>query len=581
MKISINLLKIIPNMNKQKIPFLLSLLLTVAACAGFWACNDKEEHYAEQPEVTGEFSLMQEIENNPEWEKFAEILRATGYDKHLASDAVYTVWIPDKDILNNVDMNDLASLKRLAANHIARYTQSASGTGARRIYMLNNKPMTLEYIAGDYYLYDVKMQTQNRVAKNGLLHTLQGQLPYRSNLWEYMDDNAGFDSIRNYLYSFDQYYFNPNASQQISYNEEGDIVYDSVFTHSNAMFNRIGPVSAEDSTFTMIMPANRAWEETYQRIFPYFNEFVDETIGYTQQRADSLQQDNAKYHLVRDLVFRGNLQEILPTFTHGDLDTLYSTSGATFINPRHLFADGEWYEASNGRIFITGKLDYYNDEAWQRPIKVEAEKSASYIFTGNSATPPTNGKGRASYASFPNDPTISQGAYLMVEANSTSDRPYVTFFIKDNQDRRETINTPVTVSGGKYNIYCVFHPFTTERDGSEKADKKAKIRYGIYEWNRVGKQEEDGSWTKIDGSSGTSKLTYCIPEYPDGGETLPDTITKMLLRSNFVFPHANAGESKTTIQIRIATYAGTADINRGGFRNNMKIDYLILEPVRE
>jgi uncharacterized surface protein with fasciclin (FAS1) repeats len=558
----------IPDMNKQTI---LILLLLVATSAGFWACNDKEEHYAEQPAVTGELSLMQEIESNPDWEKFAEILRATGYDKHLSSDAAYTVWIPDKDALKDVDMNDLTSLKRLVTNHIARYTQSASGTNERRIYMLNNKPLTLENRGGEYYLYGVKMQTQNRVAKNGLLHTLQNQLPYRSNLWEYMNDNAGFDSLRNYLYAFDQYYFNPNISPQISYNEEGDIVYDSIFTHSNAMFNirsgGIGSISTEDSTFTMLLPTNRAWEEAYQRIFPYFTWFVDEATDYTQQRADSLQRENTQYHLVRDLVFRGDLQEILPTFTHGDLDTLYSTTGAAFVNPAHLFAAGTWQEASNGWIFVTDKLDYYNDEAWQRPIIVEAEKMSSYIFTGNSATPPVNGRGRANPVFFPNDSTISNAGYLLVEANSTSDRPYVTFLI------------PNTLSG-KYNLYCVFHPFTTDRDGSEKAGKKAKIRYGIYEWDRIGKQEDDNSWIKIDGSSG-NKSNYCTPEWPDAGETLPDSITKMQLRSNFVFPHANAREVRPSIQIRIATYAGNTDLNRNGFRNNMKIDYLILEPVRE
>ena len=72
-----------------------------------------------------------------------------------------------------------------------------------------------------------------------------------------------------------------------------------------------------------------------------------------------------------------------------------------------------------------------------------------------------------------------------------------------------------------------------------------------------------------------------MPEWPEDGVTLPDTITKMRLLSDFVFPHANAREAKPTIQIRIATYAGNTDVSRNGFRNNMKIDYLILEPVRE
>jgi hypothetical protein len=558
-------------MNKQKIPFVFGVLLILTACVGFWACNDKEEHYSEQPEVVGEFSLMQEIDANPELKKFADILRASGYDKHLSSDAVYTVWAPVNAALENVDMNDLASLNRLVTNHVARYAQSASGTGVRRVYMMNNKPLTFENRAGEYYLYDVKMLAQNRVAKNGLLHTLPSQLPYRSNLWEYMNDNAGFDSLRNYLYSFDQYYFNPSISQAIDY-IDGDIVYDSVFVHSNSMFNirlgGIGPISTEDSVFTMLLPTNQAWEQVYQRISPYFTGFVNESADYTQQKADSLQRENTRYHLARDLVFRGNLQEILPTFTHGDLDTLFSTTGAAFVNPAHLFSGGRWQEASNGKIFVTDRLDYYNDEAWQRPIIVEAERMSSYIFTGSSANPPVNGRGRANPAYFPNDPTISNGSYLLVEANSISDRPYVTFLI------------PNTVSG-KYNLYCVFHPFTTDRDGSEKAGKKAKIRYGIYEWDRVGKQEEDASWTKIDGSSGANKLTYCTPEWPDAGDTFPDTITKMRLRSNFAFPHANVRESKPSIQIRIATYAGTTDINRNGFRNNIKIDYLILEPVRE
>jgi uncharacterized surface protein with fasciclin (FAS1) repeats len=535
----------------------------------FEACNDKEEHYSEQPGVVGEFTLMQLIDANPDLSKFAEVLRATGYDERLSGGAVYTVWAPVNAALQTVDMNDLEALNKIVSNHVARYAQSASGIEPRKIYMMNVKPLLLENRGESFYFYGVRMPTKNALAKNGLLHTLETLLPYRSNVWEFMKDNAGFDSLRTYLYSFDRYAFSPSSSKIIDF-IDGEMVYDSVFIHTNTMFNiyteGIGPISTEDSTFTMIQPTNQAWQSMYDRIYPYFKGFVSETNpDYSQHRADSLQDANTKYHLVRDLVFRGNLKETLSKYGVGD--TLFSTTRAAFINPAHLFAEGEWHEASNGWVFTVDKLDYYNDEAWQRPIKVEGESSFNYIFTGSSANPPTNGRGRANAAYFSNDSTISNKGYLLVETYSVSDRPYVTFLIP---------NTIV----GKYNLYCIFHPFTLDRDGSDKDGKKAKIRYGIYEWDRIGDYDKDDAWVKIDGSTG-SKQTYRVPEWPSDGITLPDSITKMRLRSDFVFPHANARETRPTIQIRIATYAGSGDVSKNGFRNNMKIDYLILEPVRE
>ncbi|GHT42871.1 hypothetical protein AGMMS49965_15380 [Bacteroidia bacterium] len=538
---------------------ILSLVL-VAFSGMFPACEDAE-HYAEKGQ--SQTSLMGLISARPELSRFAELLRQTGYDAILDGEQVYTVWAPNDDALAGADLSDADKVAYLVSNHIARFSASASGSEERTVSMVNDKPLKFYRDGDNYYLRVASASTgaplvnKNIAAKNGLLHVLGQDVPFVRNIWQYMAQ-PGFEPIKDYLYSFNRRTFMENQSTQIDVDGTGMNVYDSVFINSNEMFypfRGIGYLNYEDSIYSMIMPTKEAWDEAYARVAPYFasNDPID---------PDSVQRENTKYALIKDLVF---FDDDLSQRNFSPSDTIFSTRGAAIGNPNHLFTDGEWKEASNGKVFVANKLNYTAGEAWQQPIIIEAEYALGRIFD------PATEKGTLRMWWDTNDKDLSNGRYIIVSSTGPNDYPSVTFDI------------PNTVAG-KYNIYCRLVP------GTPRTEVRSRIVYEIYKWNK-GTDIKDyipgratPSWRLLGNNDANGRLTT-EPEDPAcyegmfGGAARADAATNMLLARNFQFKHANFNEENTSIRIRIISFVPPDWVANGTFRNVMRIDCIMLVPV--
>ncbi|MDL2222620.1 fasciclin domain-containing protein [Bacteroidales bacterium OttesenSCG-928-M11] len=534
------------NILKMKITHLFVALSVLFL--GVVSCDDKDKHYDPDTSVISEYTLMDLINQNDDLSVFASMIEAIGYDSVLNSSQSYTVWAPVNDALADVDITDLDQVEEIVNNHIARFVKSASGAVNERVFMNNTKLLTFKGGSGVYYLEDAQLVSLNTVGKNGVLHTINSRVPFFQNIWEYLN-TPGLDSIRDYLYSFNKKEFDPSASDEIDINEEGFTVYDSVFIESNEMWyayfsstRGIGWINSEDSIYTMIIPSNQAWIEAYDRIFPYF-------VNNMAQGKDSIQNLNTKYAIVKDLVFRG---EVNPNL-YGEADSLSSTRFGLFYDPQYLFENAEKIDASNGMIYLQNEsLKNKSWESWNPTIKMEAEFSAANRQILN----PTQVNTGVTGINYYNDaPEISNGGTFYVEAaaNNTNLAPEVTFEI------------PNTLAGA-YDIYCVFAPDILAKPA---APKMGKVRFEIQQKTRRGTD----NWLPIASGGGM------------GGEIIPannviDTIqmTKMLVYENFKLPYANYNESENTIRLKVISKLSQGDTNKG-FGNRMNIDCIIFEPV--
>ena len=143
----------------------------------------------------------------------------------------------------------------------------------------------------------------------------------------------------------------------------------------------------------------------------------------------AVQHENTNYALVKDLVFRGDISQT----SFSPSDTIFSTRGAAIADPQHLFVGGEWKDANTGKVYETNQLHYNAWEAWQQPIKIEAEMSMGRYF--NTSTEPGS---LVAYWDM-NNKELSNNGYITVSARGPNDNPSVTFDI------------PNTVAG-KYDI---------------------------------------------------------------------------------------------------------------------------------
>ncbi|NDW17752.1 fasciclin domain-containing protein [Dysgonomonas sp. 216] len=504
----------------------IALILAGSICS----CSDDtwDNHYKKDDAIVAEDNLWQSIESVPELSVFVSILKSYGYDKILSQSQAYTIFAPDNDALASLDTSDINVKSELIDNHIARFFYPASGDFVPSINTLNRKRKDLIKYAGRYFFGNAAFAQPSKtiVASNGIIHVLSDYNTFFPNIWEYLAKGSDLDSIKNYLYSFDEIIFDEASSTPGSV-VDGKITYlDSVFISSNRMLRRLGYINREDSSYTMIVPNNAAWIEAYDRIkdfYVYYNP--------NQSTADSMQRANTAYSLMKDLIYSNSVQ---PSPT----DSLTSTSYNTYYKPQYLFEGTEEVAASNGSLFITNRLLFKPYESWHKLIRVEAEYSIGRTNTFSTATT----------RSVPLDSEfkVSGGRYLYLDPSSSSGNPTVTFEI------------PNTLSS-TYNVYCVF--------ASKLLIKPSGLGIQPYRlFFTMSYQDNTGATRSMQFPSDTARIS------PN-----PYVMDTVLIASDFKFPTANYGEEENTVKIRVVSNVRQTAI----WARDLMIDCILLEPKRD
>jgi len=496
------------------------IVVLAAACTKEW-----NEHYDESAYDLPDKTVTEFIKSQPELSTFANILDITGYDDVLNASQSYTVWAPNNNALSGLDISDKELLTKTLRNHITRSRISTSGIDNSYIRMLNNKYVSFAKHQSGFTFGEKPVTEANRPAKNGLIHIIDGYAPYVNNLWEYLGKTDGLDSLREYIYSQSQKVFDAENSTEIGANEDGQVIYDSVFVISNSVLERLGSIDVEDSIYTALMPDNNAWNEAYSRIKSYFNLPAD-------AGSSARQRDLTRFTVVQDMLYHGRIYE------PENIDSLKSTYGNVFYNPAGLFAGLKNESLSNGVAYITSQMPFTNSDSFFKEIKVEAEQTSGRTNTGSNIFI------RSSYGT---EFSASKNYYILVDPTSTA--PAVEFSI------------PNTLSA-KYNIYCVFVPAKIV-DPNDLTPTKAKFQLTYIR--------------RANGSTFIKRVT------PVNNVTDPHALTKMFV-DQFNFEYANIVDEDFTriaVKLEVSSAVTIEEEQSGNFSRTMRIDCIILEPVLE
>ena len=497
---------------------LISVLL-LSACTKKW-----DEHYNVESFNLPDKTLREVIREYPDLSIFSGMISIAGYNSILDASQTYTVWAPVNDALGEIDTNDVELVREIIENHIARGRFTTSDVQKKSVCMLNGKFISFTRETSGFSFGDNMIIDPNRPAINGLVHTIDGYVPYVNNLWEYIGRTEGLDSLKSYLYGQSKNIFDPENSIEIGVDSTGAPIYDSVFVFSNVVLKKIGAIDTEDSIYTAILPDNTAWNEAYGRVESFFH-FPENTGSVQRQR------DLSRYTIVRDMLFHGQIKQ------PGILDSLVSTTGNVFYNPGSLF-NTQPVTLSNGLAYITSQMPYADTISWFKEIRVEAEDAEGRDFSSSSIFL------RTSYGSGLD---VSENKYILVDP--TSVEPSVEFSI------------PNTLSA-KYNIYCVFVPASIV-DPLNLTPTKAKFKL-----------------TYIRRASGSTFISNISPA---DNITNPSGMTKMLV-SQFDFQYANVIDEeydKVAVKLEVINDVTTAEEQAGTYSRTMRIDCIIFEPVSE
>ena len=387
------------------------VVMALALGALTTACSDWDDHYVADATVQGNANatLWENIQANSELSQFAALLKKVGFDKNLNASQTFTVWAPLNGTFDYERLMQTASdtlLNEFVENHIARSNFPATGTVADKICLLNEKSMMFQG-NGSYTMSDIAVATPNIASKNGVIHTLQGKLPFLPNIYESLNAvHYPIDSIADFFHRYDEKDLRPGLSVEGPI-VNGEITYlDSVFYENNDLFDRYGwnYINDEDSSYTMIVPTNEAWTKAYNSISQCFNyvsgyKFDDQSPANNDTTvvfdAEYLRDSLVREAMMSNLFYNNNLYDnkVLKTFQQGQrlmndsltssINDLNRNKGIIYNEDANdLFVGATRLERSNGAMWITDTLRQRPWNTYNPVIQVEGESSMTNVSVG-------------------------------------------------------------------------------------------------------------------------------------------------------------------------------------------------------
>lgn len=525
------------------------LLIGLLTMAGVMtSCSEEWDNHYEQSEQTAKESVMELIQADAQLSTFAQMLEISGYDDLLASSQTFTVFAPVNEALAEVDLEDVAAVKRIVLNHIARFNNSTALGETETVKMYNGKRFGFE---GNTFGH-AEMLEADIIAHNGILHILSDQIPYSYNLREYIDVHESTSKIAEFIALYDTREMDLEASRPIGVDANGATVYDSVMYDYNPVLQHpwygIGDIADEDSLFSMIIPDNEAWDKAYERIRPYFTVYDKDAAI-----ADSIGDVQTKLAIVNDLVYRRVIEN---PATEVDL---WSTRGSEVVDPTELFGGTVKENASNGIMYLASELKYDNVATWNKLLEVEGEEqegrqaaAASAIYTRSV------GSDNIHYDS------ISEARYIeVVSTGSTATQPGVTLTIPN-------------VLSAEYDIYVSFVPATvTDTLSIEKTrlvfsltymqanGRNKTVTYRDQKGTKYVTNDREMTWMKVN----DEPVAFPVSNYYD-----------MLW---LIDPLHTTNDRVNTTKLLIKTDVANAEFNRNEMVRRFRIDRVVFVPIKK
>lgn len=385
--------------------------MTAVAALGFQSCTDWDDHYDATTDGSGasDKTLWEQISNNPKLSNFAALMEKVGYDKALSTNQSYTVWAPSNDAFDFEKYNAMSDSLLKAEflnNHIARGYHRATGEINERIHLLNKKVMAFQG-NGCYTLGNIALDSTNMLGKNGIMHLMSSYINFRPNFYEEFLRNEYTTSLAKLYKSAMKREIDKDNSIEGPIKDGAMTYLDTVYVESNKMFSYLNSkLTTEDSTYTMIVPTDKAWKAAYDKVKSYYkypksiepftvkNNDKTGEVEYTQAGvvtldADSLTELYTTTSILRPLIYSHTIN---PAFQKGDIptgatDSIKSTTGDVICNTlnynsensrllydaKDMFVNAEKKVMSNGNAWITDSLRVKPWDSWCPIIHLRAQ----------------------------------------------------------------------------------------------------------------------------------------------------------------------------------------------------------------
>lgn len=518
-------------------------VLCCGTAVALTACSDWSDHFEDPVSDAGNATLWQTMKQRPELSDFCEVLQQTKVVKNHRTTAVsyaelldgtqtFTVFAPVNGTFNKDSLLSLVTTARgdsmversFIGNHLS-YNIGSSVDTPTELFLLNAKRLVIE----DNKVLNVPITEANVKAKGGVLHVMQNRLPYRYNLYEVMLNNPAYSAIGEQLASYQHDEFMPAQSVEGDMVDGEQVYVDSVFYERNLLMERIGALSAEDSSYTFIVPEAQEWERVWQEAMDYFR--YDSSVA----DGDSLQRYWANAALLGDAVFSRTIQtsptDSLKTYAYDRHYPKYHVFHRPF-EPGGILYGASATEYSNGTLYTTQQWPFTPQMTYHREIKAEGERLGLVVNDSlcNYVT-------RVLAAD-----SVSENAYLDIIATSSSRNWTMTFKLENTL-------------AGAYDICAVILPLSVY-------DPNATLRPNRFQ---VDLNYVDANGKAVLEDFGQKKFSND-----------PTRVDTVVIAENFVFPVCNYDQ--TNLKFTLKLKCSILPRENTTYSREMYLDCIFLRP---
>ena len=557
------------------------LRLSIIHCSLFFSvalnisCSDWDDHFDANTSVleSQNTTLWKNIEKSGNLTQFAEILRRTGYDQRLDASQTYTVWAPEDDTFDYQTLLSYGNerlVKEFVENHIARNNYPASGQMDKDVYMLNEKKM--HFSGKDSYLIQGLLLNQlNISSSNGTIHTLKGRIAFLSNIYEaLLNLDYPVDSLRDYVTSFDEKIINESKSKAGPVVNGEQTFLDTIYYEHNDMLSLFDAhINREDSSYTMLIPTNKAWNDAQAKIQEYCNYLPSfkylvpgegrNPTTVTLKDAEAMKDSLAKLYMMASLFYNNNLFDnkklkTLKEATALNCDSLMTTYGFKMYadDAANVFDKAKRLEMSNGAAWITDSLRIPSWTICNPEIRLEAEYQSIQAYYSN-----LNGEPNVKEVTKQNEEVlghVSKSRYIELEPQSKNVNPEIYFYMPD-------------LRSTTYNIYVVLVPANIN-----SKYYSGELKPNLIDFN-IGYNDEKGSFKQ----KLLDPVTVHVDSLNNGQYTAKvDTVFAGEFTFHLSYLGLSSGNKRYAPYIRVRSKVTNAE--SANYDRTLRIDCIILRP---
>ncbi len=337
--------------------FLLSVVLN--------SCKDTWENHYQAEEAANRELLLSKAKASSELSTFVALLEKAAYDSVLLYPQAYTVFAPVNEAFDGLSqelINDPVQLKALLGNHICRFSYtSLDADDSPRIRMLNGKYENFTQINGEFDFGGSRLLSEDIIAGNGVLHTLEKPVFAKPNIWDQMLQSVEFPKIMSYLTPYNSMEFDEDNSVAIGKNTLGEIIYDSVFVASNSYFSIIGDLNSEENNYTVFGLPDEVYNSVSSRIESYYSRPDPATVASTLNKV-----------IMDNLVIQGvSKSELTGSYLKTTTGTWISVDESDVVSQTKL---------SNGYLFVMNDLNLEPQMLVYKASRFEVEDTEGRII---------------------------------------------------------------------------------------------------------------------------------------------------------------------------------------------------------